>query len=158
MKKQSKTYFTTKAKHLGIFSKIIIIVLVIGMLISHINFAAFAAMMPKEINNIETTEDVTRDLSKLKRIEEIEYLRTPDSKTYLKENGLLETDVYGEIIHYLENGRKHGYWYALDECANEGVYCSVCNKKVYKLNYANQKLKSKYCPNCGAIMDGKETD
>ena len=45
------------------------------MLISHINFAAFAAMMPKEINNIETTEDVTRDLSKLKRIEEIEYLR-----------------------------------------------------------------------------------
>lgn len=53
------------------------------MLISHINFAAFAAMMPKEINNIETTEDVTRDLSKLKRIEEIEYLRTPDSKTYL---------------------------------------------------------------------------
>ena len=29
----------------------------------------------------------------------------------------------------------------------------VCNKKVYKLNYANQKLKSKYCPNCGAVMD-----
>ena len=56
-----------------------------------------------------------------------------------------------------ENGKKHGYWYALDECANEGVYCSVCNKKVYKLNYANQKLKSKYYHNCGAIMDGKET-
>ena len=56
-----------------------------------------------------------------------------------------------------ENDRKHGHWVALDECANEGVYCSVCNKKVYKLNYANQKLKSKYCPNCGAIMDGKET-
>lgn len=56
-----------------------------------------------------------------------------------------------------ESDRKHGYWYALDECANEGVYCSACNKKVYKLNYANQKLKSKYCPNCGAIMDGKET-
>ena len=55
-----------------------------------------------------------------------------------------------------ENGRKHGYWYALNECTNEGVYCSVCNKKAYKLNYANQKLKSKYCPNCGAIMDGKE--
>lgn len=55
-----------------------------------------------------------------------------------------------------ENGRKHGYWYELDECANEGVYCSVCNKKVYKLNYANQKLKSKYCPNCGAIMDEKD--
>ena len=56
-----------------------------------------------------------------------------------------------------EINRKHGHWFALDECANEGVYCSVCNKKVYKLNYANQKLKSKYCPNCGAIMDEKET-
>ena len=52
--------------------------------------------------------------------------------------------------------QKHGHWFALDECANEGVYCSVCHKKVYKLNYANQKLKSKYCPNCGAIMDEKE--
>lgn len=55
-----------------------------------------------------------------------------------------------------ETDRKHGYWVALDECANEGVYCSVCNKKIYKLYYANQKLKSKYCPNCGAIMDEKE--
>ena len=49
--------------------------------------------------------------------------------------------------------RKHGSWFLLDECANEGVYCSVCNKKVYKTDYANQKIKSKYCPNCGAIMD-----
>lgn len=50
---------------------------------------------------------------------------------------------------------KHGYWHLLDNCANEGVYCSICNKKVYKTNYANQKIKSKYCPNCGAKMDGK---
>ena len=57
-----------------------------------------------------------------------------------------------------ETDRKHGHWFALDECANEGVYCSVCHKKVYKLNYANQKLKSKYCPNCGAIMDEKDTE
>ncbi len=52
--------------------------------------------------------------------------------------------------------RKHGCWMLLDECANEGVYCSVCTKKVYKTHYANQKLKSKYCPNCGAIMDMNE--
>ena len=52
-----------------------------------------------------------------------------------------------------EDKRKHGEWVLLDECANEGVYCSCCGKKVYKINYANQKLKSKYCPNCGAIMD-----
>ena len=49
--------------------------------------------------------------------------------------------------------RKHGSWFLLDECASEGVYCSVCHKKVYKTDYANQKIKSKYCPNCGAVMD-----
>ena len=49
--------------------------------------------------------------------------------------------------------RKHGSWFLLDECVNEGVYCSVCHKKVYKTDYANQKVKSRYCPNCGAIMD-----
>ena len=50
---------------------------------------------------------------------------------------------------------KHGYWFLLDECVNEGVYCSVCRKKVYKKHYANLKEKSKFCPNCGAIMDGE---
>lgn len=49
---------------------------------------------------------------------------------------------------------KRGEWIQLDECANEGVYCSVCHKKVYKIEYANQALKSAYCPNCGAKMDG----
>lgn len=50
---------------------------------------------------------------------------------------------------------RHGRWVLLDECSNEGVYCSACNKKVYKACYANQKIKSKFCPNCGARM-GKE--
>ena len=36
------------------------------------------------------------------------------------------------------NEIKHGRWFLLDECSNAGVYCSVCNKKVYKTNYANQ--------------------
>ena len=53
---------------------------------------------------------------------------------------------------------KHGKWYLLDECCNEGVYCSVCHKKVYRTNYANQKLKSKFCPNCGAKMDKRSED
>ena len=38
----------------------------------------------------------------------------------------------------------HAHWFLLDDCANEGVYCSACTKKVYKTDYANQKLKSKY--------------
>lgn len=48
--------------------------------------------------------------------------------------------------------RPVGHWELLDECSNEGVYCSVCNKKVYKKYYAKQKVKSRFCPNCGAMM------
>lgn len=50
---------------------------------------------------------------------------------------------------------KHGRWIVLDECLNEGVYCSVCHKKVYRVNYRNCKMMSRYCPNCGAKMDSE---
>ena len=30
----------------------------------------------------------------------------------------------------------HGHWVSLTDCSNAGVYCSVCNKKVYKEDYA----------------------
>ena len=53
------------------------------------------------------------------------------------------------------NDIKHGSWHLLDNCSNAGVYCSECHKKVYKEYYANVKMKSKFCPNCGAIMDGE---
>ena len=52
--------------------------------------------------------------------------------------------------------QKCGYWISLTDCANAGVYCSICNKKVYKEDYAwcNRKnnLRSDYCPHCGAKM------
>ena len=52
--------------------------------------------------------------------------------------------------------QEHGYWISLTDCANAGVYCSVCNKKVYKEDYAwcnrKNKLRSDYCPHCGAKM------
>ena len=61
--------------------------------------------------------------------------------------------------HLITNGvtvQKCGYWISLTECANAGVYCSVCNKKVYKEDYAwcnrKNKLRSDYCPHCGAKM------
>lgn len=56
---------------------------------------------------------------------------------------------------------RHGRWISLTECANEGVYCSICKKKVWKSDYAlcskssRNKLRSNYCPNCGAKMDGE---
>lgn len=61
--------------------------------------------------------------------------------------------------HLINNGvtvQECGHWISLTECANAGVYCSVCNKKVYKEDYAwcnrKNKLRSEYCPHCGAKM------
>lgn len=51
-----------------------------------------------------------------------------------------------------------GRWIVLDECSNAGAYCSVCHKKVYKECYGNCKMKSTYCPNCGAKMDLEDTN
>ena len=45
-----------------------------------------------------------------------------------------------------------GEWMALDECANEGVYCKRCKKKVYRIEYANEKMRSPFCPACGAAQ------
>ena len=53
---------------------------------------------------------------------------------------------------------RHAKWVLIDECVNEGVYCSNCHKKIYRAEYANQKVKSNFCPNCGAKMDGKENN
>ena len=61
--------------------------------------------------------------------------------------------------HLIANGvtvQEGGYWVSLTDCANAGVYCSVCHKKVYKEDYAwcnrKNKLRSDYCPHCGAKM------
>ena len=45
-----------------------------------------------------------------------------------------------------------GEWMALDECSNEGVYCKRCKKKVYRTEYANEKMRSPFCPACGAAQ------
>lgn len=73
----------------------------------------------------------------------------------MREKVLRIIEAKDREIQNLKKGPKHGHWFLLDECANAGVYCSVCHKKVYKECYANVKLKSKFCPNCGAVMDGK---
>ena len=56
----------------------------------------------------------------------------------------------------------HSRWISLTECSNAGVYCSICHKKVYKEDYAwcnrKNKVRSSYCPNCGAKMDGGDSD
>ena len=51
----------------------------------------------------------------------------------------------------------HGQWYMLDDCANAGLYCSACGRRVHHEEFAYKKLKSKYCPHCGARMDREGT-
>lgn len=52
--------------------------------------------------------------------------------------------------------QERGNWVTLTDYSNEGVYCSVCHKKVYRHDYAlcsrKNKLRSSYCPNCGSKM------
>lgn len=67
---------------------------------------------------------------------------------------------FEDVADYLiSNGvtvQEHGYWASLTDCANAGVYCSVCHKKIYKEDYARcnrkNKLRSDYCPHCGSKM------
>ena len=68
---------------------------------------------------------------------------------------------YGELIGCIEDTPAadvvpvvHGEWYLLDDCANAGLYCSVCNRRVHREEFAYKKLRSKYCPHCGVLMDG----
>ena len=60
------------------------------------------------------------------------------------------------LIHSGVTVQECGHWVSLTDCSNAGVYCSVCNKKVYKEDYAwcnrKNKLRSDYCPHCGAKM------
>ena len=65
-------------------------------------------------------------------------------------------DIAEKLIANGVTVQECGYWVSLTDCANAGVYCSVCHKKVYKEDYAwcnrKNKLRSDYCPHCGAKM------
>ena len=70
-----------------------------------------------------------------------------------------DVDALAIADYLVSNGvtvQECGYWVSVTDCANAGVYCSVCHKKVYKEDYAwcnrKNKLRSDYCPHCGAKM------
>lgn len=46
---------------------------------------------------------------------------------------------------------KTGHWIWLQYCANEGVYCSECQTKMFDRYPMKQKL-SQFCGHCGAKM------
>ena len=81
-------------------------------------------------------------------------LSTDLSLSYSRESDAL--NIADVLIAHGVTVQECGHWISLTECANAGVYCSVCHKKVYKEDYAwcnrKNKLRSDYCPHCGAKM------
>ena len=72
---------------------------------------------------------------------------------------------YGELIGCIEDAPAadvapvvHGQRYMLDDCANAGLSCSACRRRVHREEFAYKKLRSKYFPHCGAKMDGGNDD
>ena len=91
-------------------------------------------------------------------------MRYIDADALMAKVGFLEGRVVGVYKSDIEKMPTadaaevvHAKWQLLDECSNAGVYCSVCHKAVFRENawYKNVHIKSKFCPNCGAKMDGK---
>ena len=91
----------------------------------------------------------------------VELLREAPYNIFGNKLGNCYFDSCLELIadHLVSNGvtvQECGYWVSVIDCANAGVYCSVCHKKVYKEDYAwcnrKNKLRSDYCPHCGAKM------
>lgn len=69
----------------------------------------------------------------------------------------LEPSQYVEIVSSVDAVPVvHGRWERKDSlsCAIE-YYCSVCGDRA-PLGYMRQCAKTKYCPNCGAKMDGEQ--
>lgn len=90
---------------------------------------------------------------------DVGHLRHPSELCYS------ELDVVNMIEHFPTVDAVpvvHGKWMLLDDCSNAGVYCSVCHKKVWKEDYAwcnrKNRLRSNYCPNCGADMREEQED
>ncbi len=77
-----------------------------------------------------------------------------DGYTYEQINGAIDLAIAALRPVNRERIEKvwRGEWMAFDECSNEGVYCKRCKKKVYRIEYANEKMRSPFCPACGAAQ------
>ena len=108
----------------------------------------------------EYTKQVLENLApkfvRKNKIPKLNYLPIPEAE---EQERIGERNYDDEMVNtaldaVIEAARDKGKWIILDECANEGVYCSECHKKVFKLEFSpTMKWRNfKYCPNCGARM------
>lgn len=153
-KKNKIKFFSIQASNTSIFSKTIIVILVIGMIMGQLNLGVFAQALKPEVYTTITDEG-ERDFSGFEKIAEIDSLRTANSKTYLKENGMYETEYYGEKIHYKDKDD----WIEIDNSLslkdnnryhnNSNKYDISFPNKLNKnnevlLNYLNNEIKIYY--------------
>ena len=59
-----------------------------------------------------------------------------------------------DVLELLKE-QKNGHWVQLENCANEGVYCSECHTKIFELHRMKKK-SAQYCGHCGAKMESEE--
>lgn len=139
-----------KYSGISLFSKIILVIIVIGMLVSHINLVSIVkAIEVKE--EVTVDEEVNRDFSKLRRIDEIDSLRTENSKTYLKENGMYETEYYNERIHFKNNGKweeinnslklRNERYYNSNNIYNISLPKTIDKDSEIEIKYLNKSIK-----------------
>ena len=132
-RKMKNFYFSNQKANIGKVSKFIIIVLIFGMVLGHINIFSIVKAMEEEVHTV-TYSNVSKDLEDLSYVSEVEALRSANTKTYLKENGIYETEYYTENVHYKNNG----IWEEID---NSLILCD--NNYKNKNNRFSVSLPSK---------------
>lgn len=131
-----KKLYSTRKEHLSIFSKIIIIVLVLGLSYT----PSFGVCLAKSINigKEPTVIEELQDNIDTQKVE-LTYLREPNLKVYLNPDYTLEYVYYDKDIHYF-NGTKYIELDRFDEQKNN---------KTYSVNYpdvlnSNEWIKIEY--------------
>ena len=98
--------------------------------------------------------DALRELDRIEKIitKEIDKLNYENSEFYSLASRFYMIRTCKNVINNTPTAeeRRMGRWESLDNCSNAGVYCSECSKKVYPIEYAKNRIKMPYCPNCGS--------
>lgn len=104
MIKRNKNIGYSTNKAVQRIKKVMIIILVVATLMTNANFSVFAKMSPVENTTENTINDYTT-LNGIGIIAELEDERTPNSKTYIRKDGLLEAVFYNDVVHYFSDGK-----------------------------------------------------